>query len=230
MTFTIDVPHFQKEMDKLSKQYGISVLDLMKDTMRLLLLDLIKRTPPRTYSQGRKSIGKDIAKIFWPIKTKRILKQMAKSMANDYPSDHFNVDGDMGRMAALHASNRSSRGRVRRFLPKEQRQYVPMAAYKRFRTHLQKRAGTLKAGWLPAAEAFGAKSPAWIRRNQKRHGRFKLSMNKKGTGYLLAVNSVRFSPPVLTRITKAALKRRERDLTKGIHLRINKLAQIKATA
>ena len=154
-----------KELGLLAKAIGVNVRLVYFDQMRLWLNDLIKRTPPKSNSQGKKAVKNDISKLFLGVRDKNVL---------EYFDDEFqqrgkltsetiiNRSGDFSAMSKWHSSKRmtggSWGGRVRQrqkttvdygnglsFINK---MYVPVQSLNKYIKKKQESVGKLKAGWV----------------------------------------------------------------------------------
>ena len=91
--------------------------------------------------------------------------------------------------------------------------HVKKSAQRRYIRERQKQVGKLKAGWLPAAQVFGARPPAFVRKQATRLGSSSGlgTMNDSGDGFFEAQNNVPYAGR-FGRIMRFSAKVRQRDL------------------
>jgi len=246
----VDVKGFKAQVLDFAKKYGIGVRVVMRDQMRLWLVDLIKQTPPKNRGQGVRAIERDLGKLFVPLKIGDALKffasefgqesssggiprkQVKATAAKRFPDVIFNWDGNQARMDGYRNRFRNKRGGISKrsrniYQVKdwtfENKMYVPASAFNKLKRKLSARVGTLKAGWLPGAIQFGAKSPAFVNKVSRKSGFAIDAMKSDGSGFLSVSNQV----PWNTRLGKIVVitgRTRERDIKFQLEKRIDKLA------
>lgn len=248
----VDVAAFRKEIDNFAVKHNVSAKTVMYDQMRLWMQDLIKTFPPRVYSRGREAIESDIRRLFVSLDDQDVLDYFAErfgrkpprrmgkkrggAIQRELPGVKFNFTGDQGMMRAWTSANRSkTTGRVKysshpvatigkwTFVSE---MYAPARSIKKLIREKQKHVGTLKAGWVPAADFFARKSRAGVRvpgfvrrvkssRSGINFGTYSDEMTDKGTGYLEAVNEVPYADRWRGLLHGTVLKRIS-DLTKNL--------------
>ena len=221
---SIDTGGLEWKIEKTAHKYGVDMRSLYYDQMRLWLQDLVKRVPPypsknsalglkkEAQRTGDRAVERDFWKLFKQTMTRRGVSASGA--------------------AQIHAQARNKRtGRVdgrRKRLP------VSFSVFRRIVRESQKHVGTLKAGWVRAAEYFRGKCggrltvPAWVRRNMGRAASMYYDrMGRDGNGFLKAVNSVNwasFNKSVGSAI-KFTLRIREEDLTKRATYNVKRVAK-----
>lgn len=248
---TTDLKGFESQVKRFADQYGLDARDVMLDQHRLWNNDFIRLTPPKTLAQGRKAVGRDINKLFIPLSSREVLRFFAEEFGTktsrggvsakntkaaarrNLPGVIFNWDGNPSRIKAWHQKHRrKGSGRVA-FRSRPVRtirdwtfasgMYVPQAKLNKYIRERQRNVGILKAGWIPAANLFGAKIPAFVRRQGKIAGSAQDAMGRDGSGFFLSVNRVPWNRK-LESIVKLAGRRRERDIEMNLSKRIQQLA------
>lgn len=179
LTVDIDLNLLSGQMERFVRELGADGPTVVKDTGRLLLLQLIKITPPKTLKQGRAAIKRDLInalgnvderKIRMPAlkdalrkgdvaATNAILRNLKKSALGNLHAMTFAEN--------LHTGRRNARGRVRRSTGVLA---LPPAAARAYMTRVQKRSGQAKGAWVPALRVVGGTAPAWITRHGGRFG------------------------------------------------------------
>lgn len=239
---TVDVAGFRQQVNSFAVRYGLDARLVMLDQMRLWVGDLAKRTPPKTLAQGRAAVARDIGKVFEPLEVARATQAWAAALAKEGHTVYrktarglMKIDKQQLReatgqaMSAAHAAARDrNTGRVRVNRKTDQawggKTLVPRADGLRYIRSVQRHVGKLKAGWLPAAQRFGAKVPSFVRSQPVRMGGATDLMDRDGSGYLEAVNSVPWSRK-LDGILNFTARVRQLDLTKHLAKRIERLAR-----
>lgn len=103
--------------------------------------------------------------------------------------------------------------------------HVPERVLKRYIRSMQKRVGTLKAGWMPAARKFGVSVAKWIQRAERVSGRGVDAMDDNGNGFLESANQVPWASQKLKGVVRFTAQRRQRDFDKHLEKRMKKLAK-----
>ena len=140
---------FDKKVKAMLKKGGLTMGDLLKDQMRMLVETLYKYTPPKTKKDGKMTATGDLARMFHGVDVDGALRAMhgiaqARGTYKGHPPERILVGTDMGKMAALHLNERGKRGRVYR---SPRTYYVPMRALEKYKREVVKRVGRLKSGW-----------------------------------------------------------------------------------
>jgi hypothetical protein len=239
----------QRNLEEVAYSAGIAVRDVLADQMRLLLQDFMaKRIPlPESAPQGRKAIDRDLNKLFVSIDQQAVLNFFEDDFGSgELPgSVIFNFDGNESRMQGFWQKHRQKtgrkQGRVRyrgkivatvgkwKFVNK---MYVPRRAYNSFRRQLHKDVGTLKAGWVIAAQKAAAivgrnvRIPAWVMKQARKMGRFQASGIRQIQDISIsATNSVPYAAAKYqeTGLMAVAMFRRQKDMFGGVNYRIQRL-------
>ena len=241
VSITVDEQGFRRQVNDLARQVGLTGRTVMLDQMRLWVSDLIRKTPPKTLAQGRKRVAKDINKVFVavdPHDMHELRRGDILFMVHRYKNGGYAVEKDQYRPSASkgtlrrhHSNLRRKDGRVTearggseagrntldigrwKFIDK---MHIPKRLLKSYIRDTQKHVGTLKAGWMPAALAFNAKVPNFVKKNARRAGRFTDAMGKDGEGFLLAVNSVPYAPAKIGKLPAVTAQTRNRDLDRQL--------------
>lgn len=188
----------------VGKKYGIDAHFLLRDQSRLWVADLIKMFPPANRDKGLATIRGDLSRVFKPLGDQQLLgwyKSEFGDRLGDKSEVLFNVNGDQSKAAAWHKSQRNNRGRIPKSRGREiagkfgpiiieRKMYMPFGSFMKFRRTLEKRVGTLKAGWIPAANALGQSVESWITGTEKHSGSFSDTFHQDGTGSINMTNQV----------------------------------------
>ena len=233
----IDVKGFKKQALVFANKYNREFVAIMRDQHRLWTNDLIKKTPPKTLSEGRKAVKRDLNKIFVSIDDRNVLaffKDDIQSSGKIPRSVIYNLNGSPTRMKWQHERYRTGPRKNVRFksstvmrfgdMDLVNEMYVPRAAFNKFLNEKYSHVGQLKAGWVPAAVHFGGKFPAFAGKQTKKLGGFSDSLKNNGRGALVSINKVPWAPSRLLQLLRATAKTRERDLHKQAHKRLKVLA------
>ena len=169
----------------LARSVGMNARVAYYELMRLWINDLIKRTPPRTTKQGKDAIEGDLNKLFVGVDKRPVMEFLADDFKGSEPQGTIiNDAGNVGRMRSYHEKHRNSQGRVRRREVKTKlgginfvnKMYVPGSVLRKYKKTRKSHVGTLKAGWLNAANYYARKSggrviaPPWVKKQARRLG------------------------------------------------------------
>lgn len=229
LELTLDRRSFDRALRTFSKQYGVSMREVMVDQFRLIVNQLVRMTPPKNLKQGRQSIERDLNKAFVPLDEAKALEFMEKNFKDRVPGHVFDSEGDM---ASFHAARRGGRGKVRksgviaRFgdLKIYDKRYVRSRDFRRYLREVNRRVGILKSGWMAAVNKFGGKAPNFVSRHGAGHGTAADRMDRNGNGYLEAVNKVPYIGRHRT-LLSSAVKGRERAVTQHFDRELKRLAK-----
>lgn len=201
--------------------------EVIRREMRLLLQQCIKFTPPKTYEQGRKAIARDIRRAVkqpteeWlsTIHNEKLQMRMRLALAgNDTEkftalmkvlSPKWEV---VGFDPAMHQGVRDARGRVQG--KKWARISLQMKQWAKYTTMIQKRAGMMRASWVPALNAAGGKAAQWIERKTTKHGTF-LDASRNPNPFFSATSNAN-GITEFSRIYQNALKSRGASMESNI--------------
>lgn len=178
---------------------------VVKDQSRLFAKQAMKRTPPKSYAQGRKAVEKDLNQIIDAAEPGYIQQIIDWHGSADFiRQPHNRKDGstflvewgharmDGADLEEFHNSMRGKNGRVSKAGAKTRnigrwkannKMIVPPLVKKRYVKKIQKRVGRLKAGWISPQIKFGGKEtaiPSWIR-NHKTGARSNAFLQGAGT-------------------------------------------------
>lgn len=196
--FKVDTREFERSLVQYRVESGKSWREVIREQARLLLVRLLKLTPPRKQSEGRKAVAGDI---------RRVMTDFGRS---DKLS-RFDLSDDVH--PAEHRRARNTRGRV----PKGNSPKVLVkkpAKLKRYITGVQKRVGITKAGWAAGMRSLGAKLPAWVARHGTGFGSVQDATNRSQDPSMRISNHARGIGPIDRdeRILAVALRGRARDM------------------
>jgi len=180
----VDIAGFRKSVRRLARQYGIDARFVMYDQMRLWAQNMIKHAPPKSIAQYKKTVSKDIRKLFVDTNDKKTWKQngvrLFKTKNNAvYGVEKilYNPSASIEEMKSHHNKYRTKSGRVTsaggrrdtwfggtggtknigrwKFVDD---MHVRRTALNRYVRHKQGNVGQIKAGYIPAAVHFGRKA------------------------------------------------------------------------
>ena len=240
---TVDVNGFRRQVQRFAADWGLEARDVMLLQMHLWLQDLLKMTPPKTLAQGRKAVERDLKKLFIPTRDRGVLEFFKDEFSGGVlpPSVMFNASGNEPQMRNFHKRFQGRDGRVKYRKGVVKRigdidfvngQYVPQAAFNKYKTGIQKHVGQLKAGWVPAIDkmprprssmGFSVKKvPSYVRRQSSKKGFAIDRMGKDGSGFLTSVNAVPYSTK-LGAILNMTKHKRHRDMAVWLETRLEKV-------
>ena len=232
-----DMGDTRKRLQQLTRATGITVSDVVNDTMRLACINAIKFTAPsgtdssrglkpsasRAKKQGFDRVEKDIRKVFinadnaeliadWDLvgmgaHAFRMQRGGVYAVDSDFYLKRYN-EGDFRKHHERHRLPKSGRVTTARGGSESGRNTKNIGRWK-FVAHVhardkhikryirlrQKKVGQLKAGWLPALRVFASRThgkvvaPAWVKKQDKM-GHVQGHVNKRGSGTVVAVNTV----------------------------------------
>lgn len=148
---------------------------LLKEEMRLILREIMRFTPPKTYAQGRAAVAKDLAKnaapldpakIRWPRMAEVVKKRKLRAIQaiSDNQKQGFWASRKLlvstTELAEQHKRNRTSRGRVN----SDRRNMALLSVWRKYTRDVQSRVGFAKAGWGAAAAGVGFVMPSWVQK------------------------------------------------------------------
>lgn len=183
---SVDTSKANLAITRYVTELGQNAGEVIKREMLLLLQQCIKFTPPKTYTQGRAAIARDIRRAVKQAEPDWITNnihnprlrtrlRLAVESQNEVQfealmkviSPKWQV---VGFDPALHLEARDSRGRVQG--KKWKRITLHTREWSRYITQIQKRAGMMRASWVPALASVGGKAPYWVAGKQVKHGDF----------------------------------------------------------
>jgi hypothetical protein len=182
MNLSVDVDYkdYAEAIGEFIRERGTTLPKALRFEGRQLALRLVRLTPPRTLSQGRKAVARDIQRAVRPLRpadftSKRIRKLIRKrdysgleAVFARFPqgSDLRGVSVVEPNFPQMHEEARASRGRVHKF----QRKVTPAAdKVREYIRTVQSRVGRGRAGWGVSLIALGGKPQAWVVRHANRN-------------------------------------------------------------
>lgn len=181
MNATVDIEYqeYATALSDFIRERGTLLPKALRSEGRLLASRLVRFTPPKTLSQGRKAVARDIQRAVRPLQAADFTSQRIRKLIRkrDYAgleavfarfpqgSELHGVSVVEPKFPEMHEQARASRGRVLKF----QRRATPDADKVRdyIRT-VQGRVGRGRSGWAVSLLALGGKPPAWVLRHAKR--------------------------------------------------------------
>ena len=181
MNLTVDVDYedYAAALAEFIRERGTTLPKALRFEGRQLALRLVRFTPPKTLSQGRKAVARDIQRAVRPLRpadfsSQRIRKLIRKrnyagleAVFARFPqgSELHGVSVVEPKFPEMHQQARASRGRVLKF----QGRVTPDADKVRdYIKTVQDRVGRGRSGWAVSLLSLGGKPSAWIVRHAKR--------------------------------------------------------------
>ena len=193
--FEVDSTKLMEAFRKFQSASKRNVTANLKQQAKLLVVDLVKVTPPNKNFKYNKKGGEtaarnDLAKLFRASKSASAERNLER----------------------VHKAARDRRGRVPRGVEK-----VRAAGLVAYRKTVLARVGRMAAGWKNAANTLGAKLPVWITRHSRR-GFGKIKATGSSIEVELANQSVYSGQKGwVERGVKAAMKRRYWQMIKRVN-------------
>lgn len=258
LTVSIDQVEMEKTLQKLQatgKAVGLTVKHLGYDTMRNALNNAVRLTAPRTQGASggtwgeQKKIGfgaveHDLDRGFARIENPAVYlfavggKLMSKSKKKNIermgmiepdgaifviPQELWQPD-----IKAHHDSIRDRFGRVKQ---QHRQAWVKTAKLKKHTREVQKRVGSLKAGWLPALTYFAGlvhgkvKAPLWVKKQAVHAGFPAGKMEDNGNGEISAHNTSHHSGAIRRSMIEYINKETQKDVDRWLPIRIEAIAK-----
>jgi hypothetical protein len=182
----VDTSRFDRAVARYTEELKIELPRAVKTAARLLAVQLMRFTPPKSQAQGRAAVKRDIGNAMWlpdPAATTNKHLQRAilaedfdvvqafitntRGAFKNYHLQHFNP--------SLHTSRRGRGGRVR---GKPTVMVLERAEYKRYVREVQGHVGATKYAFGAAAQRLGEASiPAWILKHHASLGQIEEDYN-----------------------------------------------------
>jgi len=194
----IEYADYAEAMARFIREQGAIVPKALRFEGRQLAARLVKFTPPRTLSQGKKAVARDIKRAVRPLRSRDFSSKAIRKLIRK--KDHaaleavfanFPQTSDLHGVAVvepdfpkMHEEVRDRRGRVKRF----QGRVSPDAGVVRdYIGTIQARVGRGRSGWAISLLALSGRTSAWvIRHGSGQTGRFEDRL--KPEGYLRMEN------------------------------------------
>lgn len=230
---------------EIARRVGIDFTEMLKNEVRLFLLEGIRKMWPRNKKQGEERVAKDLNKLFT-----HVGDEFLSGVGSEHGIQNIDtfvtfkngivkrliwdrIDYTGSGMYRFHQENRDERGRVKKGFRTSQnkdtwrgRYVVPTEVFQDYSARAEKRVGNAKAGFIPALNAVAPTEvvPDWISRHSGRapgtvtHNLAATSDNP----FIIIVNraaGIRLMEPVLKATFKTraqALSRRLRRARQGI--------------
>lgn len=226
LTVSVNTALFDRAVLRLHEDLGIELPKAVKTAARLLALDLLRLTPPKSQGQGRSAVKRDIGRAMLLLDPAKIHNAVFKQAVRDQEFDVVqaflnNVRKRGGTFSSsrlepfsadLHQRARDRQGRVRR---SQKVLVLERGAHTRYVHEVQGHVGSTKYAWGAAAQRLGASVPDWILRHAPAHGDFIEDDNKENPSVTLinrgaGIDNLRSSQ------VQFALNRRARAMTRDV--------------
>lgn len=246
----LDNGKLMRGIKKYAQASGVTVQFVCYDTMRMWLLDLIRKTAPwadsgvlgsyaKQRATGKNAVEHDIDKIFakfepskqvtWTLKSdgRRFVKnkETGAVIVVDAKNDMMNADAMA--MKNLHLKYRNRKGRVKH---NGNQVWVKKSMFSKYVKSVQERVGSLKAGWINALNRYAALSngslgriPNWIKSQSVKAGSYGGNMNSTGNGMIYATNDAHHWQAIRSDTVTETMKLREKDLRGMAMKRLSRL-------
>ena len=215
LAISIDDGKIEQKLNKLALKAGVTVGFICEDQMRLWVNDIMRKSQPKTLSEGRARIKADVQRIFTPIDDPGVLKawkEQALKEAGDVftrikrgtmrvSQKQLSVDS-LAKMRAIHKFNRTKKGGIKKnptIRAWGGEGLVPKALFNKFLKEQQARVGLLKSRFGAAALYYAGrtrgKTPAyanWIRRHIP-GGSATGRIDRYGNGSISSINDARYA-------------------------------------
>jgi len=178
-TVDIEYQDYATALSDFIRERGTLLPKALRGEGRLLATRLVRFTPPKTLSQGRKAVARDIQRAVRPLRAADFTSQRIRKLIRkrDYAgleavfarfpkgSELHGVAVVEPKFPEMHEQARSSRGRVLKF----QRRVTPDAdKVREYIRTVQGHVGRGRSGWAVSLLALGGKPQAWVLRHAKR--------------------------------------------------------------
>lgn len=226
LTASVDTSLFDRAVLRYKEGLGIDLPKAVRNSARLLALDLLRLTPPKSQGQGRSAVKRDIGRAMLLLDPEKIHNAVLKTAVQDQEFDVVqaflkNVRGAGGAFSGsrlerfspeLHQRARNRQGRVTR---SQKVLVIERSAYRSYVRQVQGHVGSTKYAWGAAAQRLGASVPGWILRHAPVHGDFVEDDDKENPSVTLlnrgaGIDNLRASQ------VQFALNRRARAMTRDV--------------
>jgi hypothetical protein len=174
MKLTVDsnVSQYTEALGEFIRFHAVGIAQALRYQGRLLVQEIIKKTPPDTRAQGRHAVERDIKRAIRPLRPQDFESKEIRALIRkrDYHGleavfRKFPESSDLRNVSVvpfdpkLHAEVRDRRGRVQRFKRTATPDYNRVAEYiDRMKGHV----GQAKGGWAASLIGLGGRPAAWI--------------------------------------------------------------------
>lgn len=176
LSLQMDLTRYRADMNRFITELNADGVQLLKEEMRLLLRDVVRFTPPKTYAQGRKAIEGDLRRVARPLDPAKIqMPALQKAIARRDVAAIEAITKNLGggwrgrtllrSLAAIkeaHLRLRNRYGRVRG----DGRQMAFFNDWRKYLRTVQDRSGWTRAGWWRAADGVGLSLPSWVNKHR----------------------------------------------------------------
>jgi hypothetical protein len=250
----VDTLAVEKKLRKFAKKAGVTVQFVAWDQLRLWTADLMRKTAPKKFSDGRLTVDAGLAELFEPMDTAgafafwkdRLAKQgsdlIVRTKTGKMRITNKSLKASsVGQMKTLHKASRTKRGGVSmKNIQRRQKDLafggkliVAKSNYNKYRKEKRAEVGYLKAGWLPALEFWSrkanspAKIPKFVQRHADRRGYPSGTIDDSGNGFVAATNAVAYANRRISQdhLIELTKQGRQRDLSKGAFKRMDDLVK-----
>lgn len=191
-TIEINDAGFRNELNRLNMM-GLDMGRVLKVEGRRLFEDVMRQTYPKQQAQGSGAVKRDLRKLFFPVEPQAIQfgkRSVKKKSAADYVPlwtttggklfgatlENFKPTLSQEGFAAIHKSQRNSRGRVNAVHAQKftvatdkrtmvNRIIVKRSDFNRYQRTVLTHVGKLRSGFAHTLLRLGVSVPSWIQRN-----------------------------------------------------------------
>jgi hypothetical protein len=224
----VDTREFERALIRYKVESRKGWKEVIREQSRLLLVRLLRLTPPKTQAQGRKAVAADIRKVMTDLDGYRFESPGIQKAWDEKDWDALEVifrrSPEFSRLrfsegadASEHRSARTRRGRV----PKRRKATVLVkkpSKLKRYIRDTQKRVGLTKAGWMAGLKIIQGKIPGWVSKHGSGYGSAKDASSDRRDPHIQVVNATRGIGEIdrEDRILTTALQGRSRDMLRSL--------------
>lgn len=226
-TTSIDMSGYDLAVRRLVTDLGLDGPTAVRTAGRQLFQELLKITAPKTQSQGRKAVARDISRAMWALDPAKIHNKVLRQAVQDgefdvvrafllsirnkggllstYRVEHFDPN--------LHQSKRDRRGRVQR----SQRIIVlERSQHAKYVRQVQGHVGSTKYAWGVGAQKLGASIPGWILKHHTALADFEDQTNNPTNPSVAMTNKGPGIGNLETSLIQRAVNSRERAMTRDV--------------
>jgi hypothetical protein len=195
-TLQVDDTVFRDRLNALAMHVG-DAGKVLKQEAKMLIREIVSKTPPKTAQQGRNKLESDLLKVFFPIEAedfknaKRDLKNASGfvklwvtrgGFVFYVEQNKFLPDASLDQLRAIHERHRGRKGRVvsvsgrtgnQKFTKRNDKEVylnryvVKGSVFRRYLRERSQKVGTMKSGWGQAANLLSVPLPAYVTRQIK---------------------------------------------------------------
>jgi hypothetical protein len=233
VTVDIDSDQFALAASRYVREVGASMPKVLKAQTRLLLRDVLKFTPPKSYAQGRAAVKRDFGRAIAVLdgesfsRSPQRLREALREAITQKDIGRLNAilksAGMPGTVvpfdASLHRRLQNSRGHVAKW---SGFYTIDRRAWEARLNKLLAAVGWARAGWNAAADKVGLRMPSWVAKHQNGGG---ACIEIEGNIPTIEITHRSSKIPNYSRSVRDALKNRVRTMNKDVERLLNGAAK-----